>query len=72
MDGSNMKKLIELMQQQITGKKEQMENQELRFLKQFERQKSLHQVQMEAFLSAVDKTNTVASNSLQDATLSFV
>ena len=78
-DGSNIEKLIELMQQQITGQKkqmenqkEQMENQERRFLKQLERQESLHKAQMEALLSAVDKTNTVASTSLQGATPSFV
>ena len=72
-------KLIELMQQQITGQKkqmenqkEQMENQERCFLKQLERQESLHKAQMEALLSAVDKTNTVASTSLQGATPSFV
>ena len=71
-DGSNIEKLIELMQQQITGQKEQMENQERCFLKQLERQESLHKAQMEALLSAVDKTNTVASTSLQGATPSFV
>ena len=49
-----------------------MENQERRFLKQLERQESLHKAQMEALLSAVDKTNTVASTSLQGATPSFV
>ena len=71
-DGSNIEKLIELMQQQITGQKEQMENQERRFLKQLERQESLHKAQMEALLSAVDKTNNVAFTSLQGATPSFV
>ena len=67
------------MQQQITGQKEQMENhkeqmknQERRFLKQLERQESLHKAQMEALLSAVDKSNTVASTSWQGATPSFV
>ena len=71
-DGSNIEKLIELMQQQITGQKEQMENQERRFLKQLERQETLHKAQMEALLSAVDKTNTIVSTSLQGATPSFV
>ena len=78
-DGSNIEKLIELMQKQITGQKKQMENQkehmenqERRFLKQLERQESLHKAQMEALLSAVDKTNIVASTSLQGATSSFV
>ena len=74
-DGSNIEKLIELqqqrMQQQITGQKEHMENQERRFLKQLERQESLHKAQMEALLSAVDKTSTVASTSFQGATPSF-
>ena len=49
-DGSNIEKLIELMQQQITGQKkqmenqkEQMENQERRFLKQLERQEMTSQ-----------------------------
>ena len=49
-----------------------MKNQERRFLKQLERQESLHKTQMEALLSAVDKTNTVASTSSQGATPSFV
>ena len=49
-----------------------MENQERRFLKQLKRQESLHKVQMEALLSAVAKTNIVASTSLQGATPSFV
>ena len=70
-DGSNIEKLIEQTQQQITGKKEQMKNQERRFLKQLERQESLHKAQMEALLSAVD-FSTVASTSLQGATPSFV
>ena len=81
-----MEKLNELTQQQITGQKEQMENQkkqmqnqkkqmenqERRFLKQLERQESLHKAQMEALLSAGDKTNAVASTSLQGAISSFV
>ena len=45
-----------------------MENEKRRFLKQLERRESLHKAQMEALLSAVDKTNTVASTSLQGAT----
>ena len=61
-----------VMQQQIMGQKEQMENQERHFLKQLERQESLHKAQMEALLSAEDKTNTVAFTSLQGATPSFV
>ena len=56
----------------MENQKEQMENQERRFLKQLERQESLHKAQMEAHLSAVNKTNTVASTSLQGATPSFV
>ena len=71
-DGSNIEKLFELLQQQITGQKEQMENQQRRFLKQLERQESFYKAQMEALLSEVDKTNTVASTSLQGATPSFV
>ena len=49
-----------------------MENQQRRFLKQLERQESHHKAQMEALLSAIDKTNAVASTSLQSATQSFV
>ena len=49
-----------------------MKNQEWRFLKQLERQESLHKAEMEALLGAVDKTNTVASTSLPGATPSFV
>ena len=49
-----------------------MKNQERRFLKQLERQESLYKAQMEALLNAVDKTNTIASISLQGATPSFV
>ena len=41
-----------------------MENQEWHFLNQLERQESLHKAQMEALLSAADKTNTVAFTSL--------
>ena len=52
--------------------KEQMKNQERRFLNQLERQEFLHKTQMEALLSAVDKTNSVAFTSLQDTTPSFV
>ena len=49
-------------------------NGELRtaFLKELERQKSLHKAQMEALLSAVDKTYTVVSTSLQGTTPSFM
>ena len=53
----------------MENQKEQMENQERRFLKHFERQESLHKAQMEALLSAVDKTNTVASTSFCRALL---
>ena len=67
-DYSNIEKLIELKLQQITGRKEQMENQERRFLEQLERQESLHKAQIEAMLGTVDKTNTVASTSLQGGT----
>ena len=42
-----------------------MKNQERHFLKQLEGQESLHKVQMEALLGAIDKTNTVASTSLK-------
>ena len=49
-----------------------MENQEWHFLNQLERQESLHKAQMEALLSAADKTNTVAFTSLQGAMPSFV
>ena len=66
------KEQIENQKKQTENQNEQMENQEWRFLKQLERQESLHKAQMEAFLSAVDKTNTVASTSLQGATPSFV
>ena len=65
------KKLIELMKQQITGQKEQMENQKQHFLKQLERQESLHKSHMEVHLSAADKTNTVASTFLPGATPSL-
>ena len=85
MNGSSMRKLIELKQQQITGQKEQvknqkkqmenqkdqMGNQERRFLKQLERQESLYKAQMKALLWAVHKTNTVASTSFQGTTPSF-
>ena len=56
----------------MENQKKQMENQERRFLKELERQESLHKAQMEALLSAVDKTYTLASTSLQGATPSFV
>ena len=49
-----------------------MENQERRFLKQPERQVSINKSQIKDLLSAVDKTNTVASTFLQGATPSFV
>ena len=56
----------------MKNQKEQIQNQERRFLKQLERQESLHKAQMEALLSAVDKTNAVASTSLLGGTPSFV
>ena len=63
---------MENQKKQMQNQKEPMENQERRFLKQLERQESLHKVQIEALLSAVDKTNTVAWTFLQGATPRFV
>ena len=71
MDGSSTEKLIELMQQQITSQKK-MKNKERRFLKQLECQESLYKTQMEALLSAADKTNTDASTSLLGASPRFM
>ena len=71
-EGSSMEELIELMHQKITSQNELMENQGRRFLKQLERQVSINKAQIKALMSAVDKTNTVASTFLHGATSSFV
>ena len=54
----------ENQKKQMENEKEQREYQERRFLKQLEHQESLLKAQMEALLSAVYKTNTVASTFL--------
>ena len=76
-ESSSTKKLIELMQQQITHQRSKWRIKGSRcklkndVFKNVERQKSLHMTKLEALLSAQDITNTIASTSFQGTSPKF-